>query len=111
MHFTTVGSIPAILIYADTQPICSSPFYSLDNCSGPMNGTPTLGLALGFCSKGLQSQHRKCSSTGSRGLHPVEIKNLAPCVLAIGNLVVLVQFVFCNGHTSDIEAHLVNGPV
>lgn len=111
MHFTTVGSIPAILIYTDTQPICSSPFHSLDDCSAPMNGTPTPGLALGFCSKGLQSEHRQCPSIGSRGLHPLEIKNLAPRVLAIGNLVMLVQFVFCNGRTSDIEAHLVNGPV
>lgn len=76
-----------------------------------MNGTPALGLMVGFCSKGLQSQCRTCPSTGNRGLHPVEIKNLAPPVLAIGNLVVLVQFVFCNGRTSDIEAHLVNGPV
>lgn len=85
MHSTNIGPAPAVLIYADTQALAnlkSSPLYSQEDCSGTRHGYfsfswSALGIALGSPVKGLRSQCRKCLSTGSRELHPAEIKNLA----------------------------------
>lgn len=119
MQSTNIGSIPAIPIYANTRALpnlTSSPVYSQDKRTGASHSycsfiCSLLGTALGSSVKGLWSQCRKCLSTGSRKFHPVRIKTLALPVLVISYLVMLVQFVFCNGHTSDIKVHLVSGSV
>lgn len=119
MHSTNIGSIPAVLIYASTRALAnlkSSPVYSQDKCPGASHSyfsfiCSLFGIALGSSVKGLWSHCRKCLSTGSREFHLAGIKTLALRILAINNLVMLVQFVFRNGHTSDIKVHLVNGSV